>query len=159
MKAPADYAACIAEEEKLVLDHLTGKDALGIGLAILELAPKRTPKPVAIHIENDKHPLFTHFMDGTGVGNWEWISRKSNVVRRFGHSSWAVGQEHREKGLNFQAVTGLDPEHFRAEGGAIPLLVRGQGCAGILTVSGLEGTEDHALAAEGLALWLERSRS
>jgi uncharacterized protein (UPF0303 family) len=159
LNAPVDFAACVAEEARLVLDHLTGLDALGIGLAILELAPLRTPKPVAIHIENDDHPLFTHFMDGTNVVNWEWIGRKSNVVRRFGHSSWAVGLEHREKGLDFQAVTGLDPEHFRAEGGAIPLVVRGCGRVGILTISGLEGTEDHALAVEGLALWLDRNRS
>ena len=159
MNAPATYAACIAEEAELVLDHLTGQDALEIGLVILDLAPTLTPKPVAVHIENDDHPLFTHFMEGTGAGNWDWIGRKNRVVRRFGHSSWGVGLDYREKGLGFQAETGLDPEKFRAEGGAIPLVVRGRGCVGSLTISGLEGTEDHALAVAGLRRWLEQNRS
>ncbi len=157
MKAPGDYAICIAEEGDLILDRLTGKDALEIGLEIIALAPSLTPRPVAVHIETDDHPLFTHFMEGTDSSNWDWIGRKGNVVRKFGHSSWAVGRDHAERGLDFQETTGLDPDLFRAEGGAIPLLVRGRGRVGTLTVSGLEGTEDHALAVEGLRNWMKRS--
>ncbi len=156
MKAPDTYAACLAQEAELVLDHLTARDALEIGLAVLEIAPKLTPKPIAVHIQNNDHPLFTHFMEGTGAVNWDWIGKKNRVVHQFGHSSWGVGKDYREKGLNFQQETGLDPVLYRAEGGSIPLIVRGQGCVGSLTISGLEGDEDHEVAVEGLRLWLKR---
>ena len=159
MKAPANYADCIAEESELVLESLTAQDALEIGLAVLAVAPTLTPKPIAVHIENDSYPLFTHFMEGTGAVNWDWVGKKSRVVRRFGHSSWGVGLDYRERGLNFQAETGLDTELFRAEGGGIPLIVRGRGCVASLTVSGLEGNEDHAVAVEGLRRWLKRARA
>jgi len=158
LNAPATYAACLAEEEELVLDSMTARDALEIGLAVLDIAPKLTEKPVAVHIENDEYPLFTHFMEGTGSGNWDWIGRKSRVVRRFGHSSWGIGMDYRERGVDFQKETALDPDKFRAEGGGIPLIVRDRGCVASLTVSGLEGTEDHALAVEGLRTWLRRKK-
>jgi len=159
LNAPATYLACLAQEQELVLDRLTSRDALEIGLAVLEAALKLTPKPIAVHVQNHDHPLFTHFMDGTGLVNWDWIGKKSRVVHRFGHSSWGVGMDFRERGLNFQEETRLDSELFRAEGGSIPLIVRDQGCVGSLTVSGLMGDEDHEVAVEGLRRWLKRSLS
>lgn len=156
MTAPADFPACLREEEDLVLESFSGADALALGLVIVELAPQRTPRPVAVHLETDDHPLFTHFMDGTGAGNWEWVVRKRNVVRHFGHSSWAIRLEYLARGLDFQKETGLDPELYRAEGGAVPVFVKGRGRVATLVVSGLEGHEDHALAVEGLRLWRER---
>ena len=153
MTAPETRAACGAEEASLVLDRLTAADALAIGLTILGLAPQRYTRPVAIHLETDGYPLFTHFMEGTGAENLAWINRKKNVVRKFGRSSWAVRVDYLERGLDFQTETGLDPEYFRAEGGAVPLVVRGFGRVGILIVSGLDGCDDHALAVEGLLKW------
>lgn len=156
MTAPADFAACLREESELELDRFTADDALALGLSIVKLTPQRTPRPVAVHIETDDHPLFTHFMEGTGRGNWEWVVRKRNVVRRFGHSSWGVRLDYLVRGLDFAAETGLDPDLFRAEGGAVPVLVRGRGRVATLVVSGLEGCDDHALAVEGLRLWRQR---
>jgi len=127
-----------------------------IGLAVLEAASDLVARPIAVHVQNQAHPLFTHFMDGTGPVNWDWVGKKSRVVHRFGHSSWGVGIDFRERGLNFQAETGLDAELFRAEGGSIPLIVKGEGCVGSLTVSGLAGNEDHEVAVEGLRRWLNR---
>ena len=48
------------------------------------LARAEAGKPVAVHIEFDAHPLFTHFMDGTDEKNLTWITVKKNVVKRFG---------------------------------------------------------------------------
>ena len=62
-----------------------------------------------------------------------------------------------ERNANFQAETGLDPDLFRAEGGAVPLFVRDEGRVGTLVVSGLEGWEDHALAVGGLERWLGKA--
>jgi uncharacterized protein (UPF0303 family) len=158
LKAPATAAECAAQEASLVLDHLTAADALAIGLSILELAHEWVPgRGVAVHLETDDHPLFVHFMDGTGAGNADWIIKKKNVSRRFGRSSWAVRLDFLERGADFQAETGLDPVLFRAEGGAVPLFVRGEGRVGMLVVSGLEGWEDHALAVAGLEKWMGKA--
>lgn len=154
LKAPGSVAACAAQENALVLDRLSAADAMAIGQSILALALEWFPgRPIALHIEKDDHPLFVYFMDGTGAGHADWVIKKKNVVRRFGHSSWMVRQQFIERGVDFNKDTGLDPELYRAEGGAFPLVVRGQGRVGTVIVSGLEGWEDHALAAGGLALW------
>ena len=141
-----------------MLARLNAADAMAIGQSILALALEWFPgRPIAIHIEKDDHPLFVYFMDGTGAGNADWVNKKKNVVRRFGHSSWMVQQQFRERGVDFNKDTGLDPELFRAEGGAFPLVVRGQGRIGTAIVSGLDGWEDHALAVGGLELWQSHS--
>ena len=138
-----------------MLDHLTAADAKAIGQSILDLAPLWVPgRPVAVHLEMDDHPLFVYYMDGTGAGNADWIIKKKNVTRHFGRSSWAVRLEFLERNADFQAETGLDPDLFRAEGGAVPLVVRGMGRVGTLVVSGLDGWEDHALAVGGLEQWM-----
>jgi uncharacterized protein (UPF0303 family) len=155
LNAPATAAECAAQEASLVLNHLTAADALAIGMSILQLAQVWVPgRAVAVHIETDDHPLFVHFMDGTGAGNADWIIKKKNVTRRFSHSSWAVRLEFLERKADFNKETGLDPDLYRAEGGAVPLVIRGQGRVGTLIVSGLDGWEDHALAVGGLEQWL-----
>jgi len=155
LKAPTTVAECADQEASLVLEHLTAADAMSIGQAILELAPSLVPgRPVAIHLETDDHPLFVYFMDGTGAGNADWIIKKKNVTKKFDRSSWAVRLEFLERKADFQTETGLDPELFRAEGGAVPLVIRGNGRVGTLIVSGLDGWEDHALAVRGLEEWL-----
>ena len=157
MKAPATAAECAAQEATLILERFTAADAMAIGIAILELAPTWVPgRPIAVHLETDNHPLFVHFMDGTGAGNADWITKKKNVTHKFGRSSWAVRLEFLERNADFQAETGLDPNQFRAEGGAMPLVVRGKGRVGTLIVSGLAGWEDHALAVGGLERWMSQ---
>jgi uncharacterized protein (UPF0303 family) len=157
-KAPKSVAECATQENALVLDRLHAADAMAIGQSILALALEWFPgRPIAIHIEKDEHPLFVYFMDGTGAGNADWVNKKKNVTRRFGHSSWMVRQQFLERGADFNKETGLDPELYRAEGGAFPLVVRGQGRTGTVIVSGLEGWEDHVLAVGGLELWQSHS--
>jgi uncharacterized protein (UPF0303 family) len=154
LNTPQTAAECAAQEATLVLEHLTATDAMGIGQSILALALDWFPgRPVAIQLETDDHPLFVYFMDGTTAGNADWIIKKKNVVRRFGHSSLRVRLEFLERQADFHAETGLDPALFQAEGGAVPLAVRGQGRVGTMIVSGLDGWEDHALAVGGLVLW------
>jgi len=156
--APATAAECAEQEATLVLESLAAADAMAIGQSILALALEWFPgRPVAVHLETDDHPLFVHFMDGTGAGNVDWINKKKNVTRRFGRSSYAVRLDFLERKADFQAETGLDPDLFRAEGGAVPLLVRGKGRVGTMIVSGLHGWEDHALAVGGLQRWMSKA--
>jgi uncharacterized protein (UPF0303 family) len=43
---------------------------------------------------------------------------------------------------------------FAAHGGSFPIIVRGTGCIGAVTVSGLPQRDDHNLVVEALALLL-----
>jgi len=144
------------QEEELQFAAFTNEDALKLGLLIVQIAKDEIGKGIAVHIENDEHPLFTHYMEGTNKGNTYWVNAKKNVVNRYGHSSLYVGEKHKAEGAAFHAATGLSPDEYQAEGGSFPILVRGRGKVGTVTVSGLTGEEDHAAAVAGLRKLLTR---
>jgi uncharacterized protein (UPF0303 family) len=160
VRAPATAAECADQEASLVLERLTAADAMAIGQSIVELPPAWVPgRPVAVHLEIDDHPLFIYFMDGTGAANADWIVKKKNVTRRFGRSSWAVRLEFLERRADFQAETGLDPNQFRAEGWAVPLVIRSKGWVSTVVGSDLDGWEDHARVVGGLARWMGKAQA
>lgn len=139
----------LAQEEELQLNDWTNEDAFRLGCLIVEVAKERGVG-ISVHIENDEHPLFTHYMAGTNKGNTYWMKAKSNVVNRFGHSSLYVGETFRSQGQTFHEGSGLPESDYQGEGGSFPIVVHGQGKVGTVTVSGLPGEEDHAVAVEGL---------
>lgn len=49
---------------------------------------------------------------------------------------------------------GLEARDFAAQGGSFPIFVKGVGCLGAITVSGLPQREDHELVVEVLAHYL-----
>ncbi len=140
----------LAQEEELQFDSFKNEDALNLGLTICKIAGEDIGKGIAVHIENDEHVLFTHFMEGTSKDNVYWVNAKKNVVRHFGHSSLYVGEMFRDKGTTFRDGANLPLTEYQGEGGSFPLIVRGKGRIGTVTVSGLTGEEDHDLAAEGI---------
>lgn len=144
----------LAQEETYQFDHFGNEDALQIGLLIIKIAKEEIKKGIAVHIEYDDYPLFTHYMEGTSANNLYWVTTKKNVVKKYGHSSLYVGEMYKDQGTTFFAATGLTDQEFQAEGGSFPLILRGSGRIGTITVSGLTGEEDHALAAEGIKRYL-----
>ena len=44
---------------------------------------------------------------------------------------------------------------YQGEGGSFPVVIRGKGRIGTITVSGLSGEEDHNLAVEGIRRFLK----
>lgn len=146
----------LAEENALIFDSFTAADALAIGLEACRIAKDEIGKPVAVHIEFDDYPLFTYFMDGTDADNLYWVTAKKNVVKRFGHSSLYVGVECRSRGTTFISDTGLPETEYRAEGGSIPLAIRAKGRVGTITVSGLTGEEDHAVAVSAVRSFMKK---
>jgi uncharacterized protein (UPF0303 family) len=97
-------------------------------------------------------------MDGTSPDNADWVRRKNNVVRRYGRSSWHVGTQYRSKGKTFEADSHADAADFAAHGGAFPLILRGTGVIGTITVSGLPQKEDHDLVTSVLRDYLDTLR-
>jgi uncharacterized protein (UPF0303 family) len=144
----------LAQEDKLQFDHFNNEDALQIGLLIIKMAKEEIKKGIAVHIEYDEYPLFTHYMEGTSDGNLYWINSKKNVVKKYGNSSLYVGEMYKDRGTTFFAATGESDKEYQAEGGSFPLIVRGRGRIGTVTVSGMTGEEDHALAVEGIKRYL-----
>jgi uncharacterized protein (UPF0303 family) len=75
-------------------------------------------------------------------------------VRRFGHSSFYVGTKHRLAGNTLAERERVDPTLYADHGGAFPVIVRGVGPVGTVTVSGLPQEDDHRLVVEVLQAFL-----
>jgi uncharacterized protein (UPF0303 family) len=143
----------LAQEDRLVFTRFTHDDAWALGSLLVQLARERD-LPVAIDIRRGDQQLFHHARPGTTPDNDSWIERKTNVVRRFGHSSLLVGQRHRDRGTTFEESAGLPREMYAAHGGAFPITVAGAGIIGTVTVSGLPQVDDHNLVVEALHRFL-----
>ena len=149
--------ALALEERQLQFAAFSNHDALRLGLALVERA-RALGKAVTVDISRNGHQLFHHAMDGTSPDNADWIRRKNNVVQRYGRSSWHVGTQYRSKGKTFEADCNTAAADFAEHGGAFPLMLRGTGMVGTITVSGLPQKEDHDLLTAVLRDYLDTPR-
>lgn len=143
-------------ENELVFSSFTSRDALALGLCFIRLAEEKGRGGIGIKIEKNGHVLFTHLMDGTMPENAYWYDRKKRVVDRYFHSSRYVEEWYKEQGTTFAEAGLLDPEKFQAVGGSFPLIVKGCGVIGSITVCGLSGEEDHDLCVAGIRAYLNQ---
>jgi len=153
MEQKVELSTLIHQEEVLQFDSFNNDTALALGLKVVELA-RAAGKSVAVNITRDGTMLFYHGMPGTNADNANWIRRKSNLVNRTGHSSFYTHTEVKNAGGDYDALPGLDMKDYAAHGGSFPLVVKGKGRIGTLTVSGLPGAEDHAMAVAALKAFL-----
>jgi uncharacterized protein (UPF0303 family) len=138
----------LAEEEELQFGSFTNDDAWALGCALVEAA---RGLPVAIDISRGEQRLFHAGLPGSAADNDAWIERKNRVVRRFEHSSYYMNVSSEGE---FNARYLLDESEFAAHGGAFPVIVRGVGVVGTVTVSGLPQEEDHRLVVSVLRAFL-----
>jgi uncharacterized protein (UPF0303 family) len=154
METFAQRIAIFEEQEReLQFDGFTNEDALQLGLLVVRLA-QEGGKSITVDITRKGQRLFVHAMKGTSVGNEDWIRRKNNTAGFFGKSSWRVALELRELGRSIEEEHGLDTADYAAAGGAFPIVVRGEGMIGTITVSGLPDQEDHDLVVEAIRQYL-----
>ncbi|WP_448061370.1 heme-degrading domain-containing protein [Cellulomonas hominis] len=151
--SPQTLDELLAQEERLQLPSFDHNDAWALGSQLVQAARERG-LPLAISVRLGEQRVFHAALPGTSAENDSWIDRKSRVVDRFGHSSFAVGTDFRARGTTFEESSGLDPARFAAHGGVFPLVVRGVGKVGTVGVSGLPQADDHAFVVEQLALFL-----
>ncbi|MGW4892259.1 heme-degrading domain-containing protein [Kitasatospora sp. NPDC004240] len=144
-----DIAGLERQHRELQLPTADLNDVWRLGSLIVAEARRRSLS-VTVDIHHGGQQAFHAALPGTSADNDDWIRRKSAVVRRFGEASYLVGERHRAKGRAFD----LDPARYAAHGGSFPLLVRGTGMVGTVTVSGLPQIEDHILVTECLARYL-----
>ncbi|MCX7521759.1 heme-degrading domain-containing protein [Microbacterium sp. STN6] len=138
----------LEQELQLQFDSFTHDDAWSIGMRLVQLASDRS-LPVAIAVMLGDQRAFHAGLAGASADNDAWLERKFRVVRRFGHSSLAVGEQYRARGGDFDTDSRLDTDLYAAHGGAFPILVRGA-IVGVAGVSGLAQRDDHALVVEAL---------
>ena len=142
-----------AEEAELVLDRFDNDDAWRLGVALVEEA-RRREAGVVVSISRGDQQLVHAALPGTSADNDSWVRRKSAVVRRFGHSSLYMGQRCRDDGTTLHEKFELPVAEYAGHGGAFPLLIRGVGPVGVVTVSGLPQLEDHRLVVDVLRTFL-----
>ncbi len=157
-----EYQAALKElrqqEEEIQFASFTNDTALAVGVALLEEARKHG-KSVAIDITRSGQQLFHFAMEGTAIDNGEWIKRKNNVVKRFGHSSYYMGIYLKSAGQTMEEKYLLPSGDYAAHGGAFPLIIRDVGVVGTITVSGLPQQEDHELVVTTLKQFLVKGRA
>ncbi|RKN33977.1 heme-degrading domain-containing protein [Micromonospora musae] len=146
------------QEERLQFDRFDHDDAWALGTRLVELGRARG-HAITVDIRLGDHQLFHYALPGTSADNDDWIERKIRVVRRFGHSSYRVGQSFRDRGTTFEEQAHLDSARYAAHGGCFPIILKGTGPVGTVTVSGLPQLDDHRLVVEALGLFLEAERS
>ncbi|NHZ35200.1 heme-degrading domain-containing protein [Massilia sp. CCM 8692] len=147
-------AMLVRQERLLQFDVFNSDIALEIGLRLVRAARARN-QAITVDITRHGQRLFYHAMNGTPADHAHWIWRKSNLVKRTGHSSYHVHTQVTVGGGSIHAIPTLDPRQFAALGGAFPLTIRGSGVAGTITVAGLPGAEDHALVVGVLREYLK----
>jgi endoglucanase len=142
------------QEQLLQFDSFTNDTALALGVKVVELA-RAAKKKVAINITRDGLMLFYYGMEGMTADHANWIRRKSNLVNHTGHSSFYTHNEVKNSGGDFEALPGLDMRDYAAHGGSFPLILKGVGRIGTITVTGLPGPEDHAMVVAALKACLK----
>jgi uncharacterized protein (UPF0303 family) len=143
------------QEQALQFTSFDSDTALAIGNHIIEQA-KADKVAVTIDVTVNRNPLFFHAMAGTSPNNVDWIRRKSNLVNRTGHASFYTHIEAVNNGQDFNNLPTFDTKDFAAHGGSFPIILKGTGQIGTITVSGLEGVDDHAMAVRALKWYLKQ---
>ena len=152
-----DLARIALQEERLQFERFDAAAAWTLGTR-LKAAAEARGAAVAIDIQLHGQPLFFYAMPGTTPDNIDWIRRKRNVVLRFHKSSYAVGLKLQQEQTTLYEKVGVDSRDYAAHGGCFPLKLKGTGCIGTITVSGLPQREDHELIVDVLAELLGQPR-
>lgn len=147
----------LQEEQELQFTRFNEETAWEIGSLLVERS-KSENLPVAIDISRGSHQLFHASLPGTAPDNDEWIKRKIRLVYRFGHSSFYIGQLLKSKGKSIEQAYLIPESEFGPHGGCFPVMVKGTGMVGTITVSGLPQEEDHKLVTQAIRDYLAREK-
>jgi uncharacterized protein (UPF0303 family) len=148
----------LEQEQRLQFPALSHDEALSLGGALVDRA-RAEGLPLTLDIRFGEQQLFHVALAGTCADNDAWIERKARVVRRFGHSTRYMTATCAALGVTFAEEYLLDPETYAAAGGSFPLLVRGVGMVGTVTVSGLTDDEDHDFLVAGLSAFIDKQQA
>lgn len=149
-KRQEDIQRIVLQEQFLQFEAFDKASAWELGLR-LKSACEKAAVFTTVEIRLARETVFFYAMPGTASSNADWARRKRNVVEMMGQSSYGVGLWCEEEGQSLEALMGLPLRDYACHGGSFPLKVRGMGCVGVVTVSGLPQREDHILVVQVLA--------
>jgi len=145
------------EEMELQFSEFNEETAWQIGIQMVEHGIKAR-LPIAIDITMGTRQLFHASLKGASADNDEWVKRKVRLVYRFGHSSFYMGQLLKSKGKSIEQAFLLSESEYAAHGGCFPVIVKGTGMIGTITVSGLPQEDDHKLVVESIREFLAKEK-
>ena len=143
----------LQEERELQFASFNETTAWQLGSQFVERA-QREGLPIAIDIMRGSHQLFHASLSGSSPDNDEWVKRKARAVIRFGHSSFYLGELLKSRGQTMEQAYLVPESEFAAHGGSFPVIVKGTGVVGTITVSGLPSQDDHKLVVEAIRSYL-----
>jgi uncharacterized protein (UPF0303 family) len=147
----------LQQEQELQFTSFNETTAWQLGTQMVERA-MHDNLPITIDITRGQQQLFHYSMPGTTADNDEWVKRKVRLVNRFGHSSFYMGQMLKHKGKTIEQSYLIPESEFAAHGGCFPIIVKGTGMVGTITVSGLPQEEDHKLVVESIRAFLAKEK-
>ncbi len=144
----------IKEEEELQFIKFNEDTAWQIGSNLVTQAITDR-LPITIDITRGDHQVFHASRPGTSADNDEWVKRKVRLVYRFGHSSFYIGQLLKSKGKRLEEAYLISESLYAPNGGCFPILLKGTGVIGTITVSGLAQEEDHEVVIRAIREYLK----
>jgi len=147
----------LEQEQKLQFASFNEDTAWLIGSQMVERCTQ-AGLPVTIDITMGTRQLFHASLKGASADNDEWVKRKVRLVYRFGHSSFYIGQLLKSKGKTIEQSYLLSESEYAPHGGCFPVIVKGTGMVGTITVSGLPQEEDHKLVVESIRAFLAKEQ-
>ena len=148
-----DLERIALQERQLVFSHFDAGIAWILGCELRALA-ESIQALLVIDISLHDRQLFHSAMQSTTPDNADWVRRKRNTVLRCQQSSYAVGLKFSLEGGSLHDKTGASLHDFATHGGGFPIMLKGLGCVGAITVSGLPQREDHMFVVRVLAEYL-----
>jgi uncharacterized protein (UPF0303 family) len=143
----------LQEEQDLQFNTFNEDTAWEIGNVLIQHAI-RDRLPVTVDITRSEHQIFHASRQGTSADNDEWVRRKIRLVNRFGHSSFYIGQLLKSRGKSLEEAYLISESTYAPHGGCFPIIVKGTGMIGTITVSGLPQEDDHRLVVDTIRDYL-----
>lgn len=153
MNIEQDIAQIVRQEQRLQFTQFDAETAWILGSRLREIAKERNLS-IVIDIQVNNHQLFHAAMNGVTPNNADWVRRKRNLVQHYHCSSYLMKLRLQHQKAALEDKTGLDVRDLAAAGGSFPILLKGCGCIGTITVSGLAQREDHKLVVSVIADYL-----
>lgn len=147
----------LVQEEELQFHRFNEETAWNLGCMLMKIALSEN-LPVTIDITRGSQQLFHACRQGTSADNDEWVKRKVRLVNRMGHSSFYLGQLLKSRNETIEKKYLLSESEYAPHGGCFPIIVKGTGMVGTVTVSGLAQEDDHALVVRALRELLEKEK-
>lgn len=150
MDSQNDLQRLELQEQLLKFEHFDKRTAWDLGTR-LKAACEGLGVALTIEVRLVRETVFFYAMQGTAAVNADWARRKRNVVELLEQSSYRVGRSLEQQGATLEGLMGLPLRDYADHGGSFPINVKGLGCVGAVTVSGLPQREDHVLVVQVLA--------